>query len=975
MKISKTAILTLWSLFLVGSMWLILVNAQEPDPEPEEEVEVNVYVDPSNAVQHIQEVQFVSTGGNTKKAKMKRKDNRLVWIETNIDFILSKTWDDTNIILTQDDYNSILWWIKNKILDQTNVKSKYSVILAWLENIIAGKLNTIVWWKNNSILWENSTILGWSKNYINGNYSVVVWSGNHVTGNYSVVVWSDSTVEWSGSVSLWSASHIKSNNSFLSNNSELTSEGRNKILNVDNAFSINSDSGVVINSDEAHSFSKLTIWWPLSIFSNSDDENIQCGSWNGWWILKVVNTNVGQMCLCSCDGSGWNSVFARGTCVGACTQPQKPECGDTVERVCSDEGGFTYLWSCNTWSFPIEGEGSYLVDKYDKVHWSCQTEDGSIVFCSGGISNVVNECAHRCEWNLPNNAIANGRQITDRAGVEYFYDPTWTGDCSYSCMSGFNYVIEDGRKLCVKCKDGTYNTGSRTCEQEAVCTGDTVPYNGSCIHLGNCTERAATLSTSKTEQFSFTNPEWYNNMENIFKPYGAQEEIPWRCKPNSGDVNLHSCEFSCKPGYHCSYWTGANNRNGYYCASDDAGCYWLSAKYSPSSGSFMYYPEIWWIRWHHPIDYSWAAHYGWDNYLKTEYVDTMEEIETLRDTFTTWCYSFCDLGFYKTPGGAGWFCNSNCIEMFLGWKDKNGNPIDVHGWDGKDTTWWFHNWRFPKPGNLVHWEYVTTWVLDDYITNDTWRCVWTCRSWIPITGLKYKTEFKSKFTYKNGTNEYNTCWEECPANYYFSWFLCVKVSSSEYIPDRDKIITYWGITNSYAQKKACDTGNTYKSGHCIADVTNPNCTSEWYEYVDGVCITCPDGWWFTGYNHECAEYDRCDVNHNRRINLNDKDSIYNCTMSWALCNWRENLDGTWGVNSGDLEYFDEICTRKLDYNMCDINDDWLFDTNDHTHVAQHLNVCSPMNNCSLIYDFDKNWQVNIADVVKFWDICVIWWGW
>jgi hypothetical protein len=56
-----------------------LVNAEEPeDPEETEELEVNIYIDPSNAIQHIQEVHFVSTGGNTRTAKMKRKDNRLV---------------------------------------------------------------------------------------------------------------------------------------------------------------------------------------------------------------------------------------------------------------------------------------------------------------------------------------------------------------------------------------------------------------------------------------------------------------------------------------------------------------------------------------------------------------------------------------------------------------------------------------------------------------------------------------------------------------------------------------------------------------------------------------------------------------------------------------------------------------------------------------------------------------------------------
>ena len=965
MKISKTTVLALWVMFSAASLWLILVDAWD----------VDVLVDPSNAIQHIKNVRFISTW-NTAFATMKAQNkNNIVQISMDGNFILSKTWDlskawddEINMILGSG-LSSILWWIKNKIWENFRWNS---VILAWSGNGISSwGYSVILWWEWNNIVEPASTIV-WGRDNAIGTkgegffWNVIIWWENsRVLASYSVAAWNNNEVAWNSSVALGSWAILGVDNTFLWTNSESV-EG----LGVNDVFVVDANSGMVVNEDRAHSFARLTLWWALSVFSNVDDENIQCGGWVGWWILKAVTTDTNQMCLCSCDGSGWNSMFARGRCVGACNWYMEPECGNTVERVCGEDW-VTYSWSCVR-SKAINGEGSYLVDKNNKIHRSCQADDGSVKYCSGFVSSAVTECIWYCEWDLPLNSHLNWRAMTTWNNVSFFYDSEWTGDCSYSCNTGFNYVMQDNEGKCIKCKAGTYNTGKQTCEEEAVCEYPTVPYNGLCIHLGNCMEKASLLNLRNTEQYSLTNSEWYSNGENLFLPYGAQEEMPWSCKQNSEDVNLHSCEFSCKPGYHCSYWTGSDGRNGYYCSSDNVGCRWFSTKYSPDHPwSRIYFPEYWVMRWHHPIDYDWAVYTGGDNYLKTEYVDSMEEFNNLTGNFATWCYSFCDSGFHQYYNNMNWQwkCLSNCRSMYLGWKTKQGKPIDVHAWEWRYTTWWFHNWRFNWLDKK--WTYVAPWVLDDAIANDTWICLWTCRSWIPITGLQNKTPFKDIFNYNRGAYDYNTCWEKCPDNYYFSWFLCVPVSTSEYVPDHEKIITYWDIWNSYAQRKACGAGETYDTGNhvCMMDVVEQVCP-EWYEKVDGVCMICPDGWWFTGYNHECVEYNRCDVNHNRRINLNDKVSIYNCTMSWTLCNWRENLDGMWGVNSGDLEYFDEICTTKLDYNMCDINDDWLFDTNDTNYISQYLFVCQNMNNCSLVYDFDGNWEVNISDVTKFWDICV-----
>ena len=42
--------------------------------------------------------------------------------------------------------------------------------------------------------------------------------------------------------------------------------------------------------------------------------------------------------------------------------------------------------------------------------------------------------------------------MTDQGGVEYFYALESMDDCSYSCDSGYNYIMDAGKGFCVKCK-------------------------------------------------------------------------------------------------------------------------------------------------------------------------------------------------------------------------------------------------------------------------------------------------------------------------------------------------------------------------------------------------------------------------------------------------------------------------------------------------------------------------------------------
>ena len=950
MKISKRAVLTLWIMFSVASLWLILVNASD----------VEISVNPSNAIQHMNNVIFISTW-DSAFAKMNNK-NGLVRIETKGNFILSKTWDDEVNMVLRGGENSILWWINNKI---NNGISGYSVILAWSGNVIYTDMGTssydvIVWWE-----WNNIT----------GSTSIIVWGNNMVRGHYSVVAWNDTYVMWDRSVVLGSWARVKANNTFLWTDSEDSIE-----VEANDVFVVDASSGMVVDGDSAHSFAKLTLGWPLSVFSNVDDENIQCGMSDGelvgWWTLKVVTTDTNQMCLCSCNGSGWNPMFARGKCLGACNSDMKPKCGDTVGRVCNS-GGVTYLWSCEKWN-PIDGEGSYLVDKNNKIHWTCQGDDGSVEFCSGTVSSDAIECVFDCVWNLPNNAHTNnGMTITNKVDIPYSYNPTWTGDCLYSCDSGFDYIMDGSEVRCVKCKEGTYDPVLKTCAEEAVCEDDLVPYNGECISLGECTDKSLNFYLTNFEQYTGSSAvNWYDRSSNYFRPYGQQVKKPWICKSSSGEVNPHACEFSCNSSHKCAYELGW-----WTCIKKDAiQCLWYSARYQENQSALVEHPQFWHWRWHHPT----VANAGPDIQYY-EYVDSLEELYSKQSNNATWCYYTCEKGWHydgSTPP-KNWHCVSNCKDMSLGaafphryysssvgvfykfgpwWKDVHF--YNDMRWAGVNYTWYFYNWKFDWTWVRWNWRYLSSWEFDDRVRNESWTCLWTCRTWIPLTGLRYKSQFREYFSYDSRPGDYyNVCWEKCATGYYFSGIACVETSLG-YKVDESKPITYAGITNYAGQVSACPPNHRYnvEHGSCSPD-PSPSTCEEWYIKIDGMCNICPywEGFTGDGADVHCVEYDRCDLNKDWSVDASDANYLVNYALNsnnhydaWL------DVDGDWVVEISDVTALRDRCT--LSYDKCDVNHDMVVDDAD----VELLNRCIDENDSWLGWcDVNRDNQVDSADLEYF----------
>lgn len=372
MKFSKTAVLTLSCVFSVAGFWLLAVSASNR----------NISFELSNMLQHMQKVILITTGDDTR-ATITNIGGDLVGLETN-NFILTQTWENENKIL-QSSGSSILWWIKNEITNW-----EYDVVLAWSWNkIYNSKFSAILWWESNELSdSDSSEILGWKGNNLKWVASVIPWwLNNTISGDYSVVVWNNSHVTWNNSIALWSGSNVNANNSFLWTDWEHWDE----ILSVDNVFSVISRSGMVINTGTANRMAKLTIRWPIIVSESVNDDSIVCGGGNWWWILKVKR-NDNKICLCSCNWSGWNSMFGnQWNCTSVCKDPITPLCGNSVSKFCDSNIKNQYSWSCDVWNV-VEWTWAYLMDKNDILHWSCQTDDGQSVSCTW-IVNVNNGCS------------------------------------------------------------------------------------------------------------------------------------------------------------------------------------------------------------------------------------------------------------------------------------------------------------------------------------------------------------------------------------------------------------------------------------------------------------------------------------------------------------------------------------------------------------------------------------------------------
>ena len=470
MKISKTAVLAMWCVFATAGLWLMVATVVAGDESDKKDL----LVDLSNAIQHIEKVTFISSWTDTSRATAQQVwgSDRLVWIKTNR-FVLSES-EKSNII-KNGKWLSILWWKWNTINSWA-----YNIILAWSGNKTEQwRYNTILGWEWNRIgAKSNSTIIGWSGNQVGWSNAVIVWWYNNETKwDKSVVVWNDSHITWTNSTALWLNSKINANSSFL-----WTDGKESDTLQADGVFAVVSQSGMVINTHKAHPLAQLTIWKPMIVYPSDKSKDIVCKGWKWWWIMKVMkNGESNQVCFCSCDGSWWNSLFEwRWSCLSVCkwNDYNPPKCGTEVKKLCIEgaSNNTQFSWTCEVWEV-LEWTGAYLVTSDNKVHWSCQTEDGSVnSSCSGEVNPV-------CENYYPEYTCEPGRYLPANKRVCEqclcgSYCPWWTftkkSTDQWISPCGDWEFSEEKSSSCESCPEWKFPTSNHCgCMEKITCEAGT----------------------------------------------------------------------------------------------------------------------------------------------------------------------------------------------------------------------------------------------------------------------------------------------------------------------------------------------------------------------------------------------------------------------------------------------------------------------------------------------------------------------
>ena len=714
MKISKSGLLNLSLVFTVLGLWLVAVSMAQRQ----------LYVDLNNAAQYMEKVKFISTWSNDS-AFLEQIGDGSVKIQTN-NFILSRTWSDENII-SGAYYSSILWWIKNKI--EWKIRKGTNVIIGWSENLINSEYNVILWWKWNQIEnWKYSVILWWKDNNLSWDYSVILWSDNKLEGSQSTVVWKSGYVKGNYSAALWTNSKVEANNSFLWTDGSTT-----ETLTGDNLFVIMAGSGMIINNNVAHRFAKLTIWWPLIVSSKNTDENIQCGTWKGWWILKIKNAGS-QMCLCSCNGSWRNSMLGKGKCMGICDSSIKPECGNDVQRI-KVWNFIEYSWSC-IFGRVVKWTWAYLVTKDDKVHWSCQTDDGQTIGCSGTATGYpYRSCwgSHPTAWVI----------VWSSVYVEVNWIKAWY-----------------------------YTSGSTPWVCEYTCdTSKGYHWNGEmCVNTYECIWDQPWENTTR----STVVPTWWNKSW-TYRETWALWACEWRCKSSNYErdwltMNCKPKTYACQwtmPWAHTKTWsnvtTQQNQQWEYTWSSTPWACEWTCIDwYKPKSdGSKSCEPSTYICTWTAP----------WLHTTRSTVAPTWSNKSwTYRETWTLWA---CE-----------WRCENSDYER--DWDTMNCKPKTY-------ACQWTMPWAHTKTWSNVTTQQNQQW---EYVNNpNPWVCEWACEdaSYYRVPGSNYCAERVSwicslthfNCEWWNPSEEYTwsdawtwKCWDaeckECREDnwYYLSGWTC-----------------------------------------------------------------------------------------------------------------------------------------------------------------------------------------------------------
>lgn len=856
MKISKASLLTMWWIFSIASLWLMFFSVSAVDDGQDTENHVQLYFDPNNAIQHFQGVKIIPSNDNDDSYAIIKKNWWLVWIETDYNFLMSG-WDtDSNSIDASVRRSTILWWKNNKINWWTN-----EAILWWENNTIASwDSNSILWWVRNELKdGNNSTIFGWSGNNIKWNNSSIIWSEwNSITGNNSVVIWNHSEVNWNNSVSMWQNSKLKWNNSFL------WTDGSQPELTTNNVFVVKWDKGMVVNKNKAHSFTQLTIWGSLIIYSG--DMAPQC--WNRTkWVVKVVN-NGDRKCLCSCDGSWWNALHAGVMCPFLCsnTPPEAAMCdNDSGKWDCTTH---TYTWTCKTWTV-VQWEWAFFVSTIinwgtitNYINWSCQSDTWAVESCRTKLEE--NWCPNKqwweCIWpqsfseddikSFKNNTIKieesnhnPGGNTYNRAYNNWEYN---NEDCAYYCKEWF-IAFEWN---CYKCDAWSWDPNDPyKCKFNVDC-GEWREWNK---ELSKC--ELNWVCRYKKDDSVFNKNKWLQNItaediEEILPQKNSWEDYYLSCiddGDNKADYIEHSCAYKCKPWYYCKGW------------KDEGVCTLPSCNLGQinAHGDKNYY----YVTWH--------ASYKQFN-ATPDWVSTGAN-ETSWRFYST----------YANKNGCYYWCPQEYRIKYKGYRrclskeQQEGLTDDKYCSNGISIYWnTLTTYKNPTKADQG-WTYVSPKELSEKKANKAEWCFWSCEEWsivaywqaIRISTYNYWWNAGQKLIFDSSAKScYKKCgtWEildgngrckPCPAgevpnpNSLQTWkfkrigkygtnkkapFLQL-YDTTEPAPER----IYSDFSEYRKCVKDCWTGKVLdQNGECIEKYTAWNCSWEDRKIIGTECVEC-----------------------------------------------------------------------------------------------------------------------------------------
>ncbi len=204
--------------------------------------------------------------------------------------------DETNNVVTNPDYASIIWWQMN-----TNNGDETTIILWWSKNTAGGHWVVLMWWDANVATVDNSVIL-WSANS-------TVWSTNWVImASYGwSVYWNNSTIFWWGwQISTWADNSFAIGWGVTINHQWVFSYGWSTSIKP-NIAQFNSWKWVIVwwTKPNGNSHIKLSVNWALAVWRGECSNGML---WSIYYKAGTVETQPGVLsplyCLCACVASG-----------------------------------------------------------------------------------------------------------------------------------------------------------------------------------------------------------------------------------------------------------------------------------------------------------------------------------------------------------------------------------------------------------------------------------------------------------------------------------------------------------------------------------------------------------------------------------------------------------------------------------------------------------------------------------------------